>query len=727
MKTLLPKVLKAYSAADKKRIRLADEFAAKAHAGQVRKSGQPYIMHPRAVAEYLANIGMDADTVIAGLLHDVVEDTDITSDEIAEHFGATVQELVEGVTKLGQIHYTEVADANERRRASSAENVRKLLLAMSRDMRVLMIKLADRFHNLQTLEHLKPEQQQRIAQESLEVYAPLADRLGMGVLKAELEDLAFRYANPTAYELVSRLTASHVAEAQAYIEELREDVLELLKEHGVSVGSVSGRSKHLFSTYRKLTKTEGDITKIYDLTALRVIVPTVTDCYQVLGLLHQRYKPLIYRIKDYISVPKPNGYRSLHTTVFAKYGRIIEFQIRTPEMHQEAEYGLAAHSLYNVHKTSGAYREGQPAERKGSKQVTWIQELASLSAEHDGTADLMQNLKIDLFKDRIFIFSPKGDLYDLPEGATPVDFAFAIHTVVGLRAQGARVNGSIAPLDRPLHNRDVVEIITRKTAAPNRQWLHFVKTAGARTKIKSWFRAASRDANISTGRQLIEEQLGTWGLKKFEDIGKANIRKACDQLNLKDTDALLAAVGEGTISLSTALRRLLPPKVDTQLTKSVVKNTTHSVTGRVYVLGAPELPCTLAICCQPQIPDELVGYITRGKGVTVHQKGCINLPHDEPDRLFECGWETAGREQDVLMAELHLSCRNRIGLVHDITGLITGRQINIVKITTYNQGPNEAEAILHITVEVADLYRLNTLMQALRERPEVVSVERTLT
>lgn len=716
-------LLERYSPADRKLIQAADACAEAAHQGQLRKSGEPYIEHPRAVAQYLMEMGMDAETVAAGLLHDVLEDTPVTDASMIKQFGPAVHSLVDGVTKLGTVRYTKIDQTTEQRQAASIENMRKLLLAMSKDMRVLMIKLADRRHNLQTLHHLPEAKRLRIAEESLSVYAPLADRLGMGALKVELEDLAFEHANPVAYSLVQRLASHRQVETKGYIEALSQDVDALLRQHGIEALSLSGRSKHLYSIYRKLTKTDGDITKIYDLTALRIIVPSITDCYQALGLLHQSYKPLIYRIKDYISVPKPNGYRSLHTTVFAKNGRIIEVQIRTPEMHQEAEYGLASHTIYDIHKEKAAYRKGESA-AKPNKKLMWIQDLASLSAQQAAGNDMMQDLKVDLFRDRIFVFSPKGDLYDLPEGATPVDFAFAVHTDVGLRTQGARVNHRIAPLDRPLENRDMVEIITRKQPAPNRQWLNFVKTTGARSRIKTWFKAASREANVATGRQLIEAQLSTWGLKRFEDIGKANIAKAYQQLNLHDADSLLAAVGDGSLSMSTALRRLLPSRTLPAKPKSVVKQTTSSSIVRAHVVGAPELPCSLAVCCNPEHPDEIVGYITRGKGVTVHRLGCANIPNDG-ERLFDCAWgRPDGSGTELVEADLHMVCQNRLGLVHDITGLISSRRVNIVKIATYNEGKNEQRSIIDVTVEVADLFSLNTLMQELRSQSGVISVEK---
>ncbi len=718
-----------YSQADGDRIAAADLFAKQAHAGQTRKSGEPYIIHPRAVAHYLADIGMDADTVIAGLLHDTVEDTTVTLHDIEARFGPDVMQLVDGVTKLGQVNYIE-GDGSAQRKAASIENVRKLLLAMSQDIRVLMIKLADRRHNLMTLKHLGPEHRRRIARESLDVFAPLADRLGMGALKSEMEDLAFEYADPEGYRLVKRLVAGTAAQAHAYVDEFKKDVLKQLRASGVKPESVHGRQKHLYSIYRKLAKTDGDISKIYDLTALRIIVPTISDCYQVLGIIHQHYRPLIYRIKDYIAVPKPNGYRSLHTTVFAKHGRIIEIQIRTQEMHDEAEQGVAAHALYDAHKNTRGYQRGEGA--KVNTKLSWIQELAGLSARLDEGPELMDNLKIDLFRDRIFVFSPMGDLYDLPEGATPVDFAFAVHSDLGLRIQGARVNGRISPLDRPLENRDVVEVITKKMAAPNRQWLSFVKTATARSKIKAWFRAASRESNATTGREMIEAQLGAWGLKKFEDIGATQIKQACNELNTKDPESLLAAVGEGSLTVGAVLRRLLPasapakaPLQEEEVEALRRQASDKRYTGRVQVIGAPELPCSLAKCCVPQPQDMLVGYITRGSGVTVHTDGCKNIP-DEPDRLLDCQWEVLVETGSLLVVSLHMVCRGRMGMLHDLTGLIVRRRVNIVKTTTNPDPQVPLRAIVDIDVQVPDLFALNTLMQELREHQDVYSVDRVI-
>lgn len=708
--------LNRYEAADRQRILEADRFAEQAHKGQRRKSGQSYIIHPRAVAKYLIELGVDADTVIAGLLHDVVEDTDTTIDEIEQQFGKDVAKLVDGVTKLGQIDYVDSSMASVGRHAASVENIRKLLLAMSRDMRVLIIKLADRRHNLQTLKYLDPDDRQRVAMESLEVFAPLADRLGMGIIKAELEDLAFEYAYPEKFKMVKQLVAGNVAETQAYIESLKQDINQLLEDNHIDAISVHGRQKHLYSVYRKLAKADGDITKIYDLVALRIVVHDPADCYQVLGVLHQTYRPLIYRIKDYIAVPKPNGYRSLHTTVFAKHGKIIEIQIRTAQMHKEAEYGLAAHSIYELQKQSKPYRSGDTKQTGtiNKNKIAWIQELADLSAQSSSSFDMMQHLKVDLFRDRIFVFSPKGDLYDLPEGATPIDFAFAIHTDVGLRVQGAKVNGRICPLDRPLENRDMVEIITRKQAMPNRQWLSYVKTAGARSKIKSWFKQASRDSNIETGRQLLEAQLPTWGYIKIEDLPEQRLKQTCDRLNVKNLEALLAGVGDGTIALSSVLRKLLPIRHQPIKAKTDSGTPRGQENAKPEVIGAPDLPCEAAACCKPAPPDIIIGYVTRGSGVTVHRSDCTNIPN-ETDRLLDCQWQF-GAEAQTTPVILSFMANSRTGLVHDITGLILSKKMNILDIKTQNHDKREGIKHIQLTLSVPDMFELNGLIQQLKAR-----------
>jgi guanosine-3',5'-bis(diphosphate) 3'-pyrophosphohydrolase len=491
---------------------------------------------------------------MAALLHDVVEDTDITLEELGEQFGPKVAELVDGVTKL-KLRRMPGPAPDSARLAASNENLRKLLLASSKDYRVILIKLADRLHNLRTLNHLSPERQLRIARESLDVFAPLADRLGMGLLKAEMEDLGFKYAKPVEYAELSKQVKAYRGKSERYLSLLKHDVTELLKAGGLEPVSVEGRQKHLYSIYKKLAKVDGEVEKIYDLLAVRIIVEDVPACYHALGLVHQKYKPLIYRIKDYIAVPKPNGYQSLHTTVFALDGHISEIQIRTPQMHEEAEHGLAAHFYYDAHKQSTAYAKGEGATAVPGR-LGWVKQLVNLQA--DAAQDFVEGARMELFSDQIFVFSPKGDLYDLPEGSTVVDFAFAVHSDVGLRTMGARVNNKMVPLNTKLENRDVVEVLTRREPAPNRDWLAFVKTSAAKNRIRSWFRAASRETNVASGRTTLEVELRAWGKGQLDDLPARQIADALDALHMKTSEDLLAAIGEGSLSVVQAIRKLVP-------------------------------------------------------------------------------------------------------------------------------------------------------------------------
>jgi guanosine-3',5'-bis(diphosphate) 3'-pyrophosphohydrolase len=698
--------LDTYSAKEQKSIREALVFAENAHQGQHRLSGEDFVSHPIAVASYLIDLKFDAEAIVAALLHDTVEDTGVSLDLIEQKFGRKVKELVDGVTLMASLEAPK-SQPNAIRYRTSIENLRKLLLATSYDWRVLAIKLADRRHNLMTLEFLGPESRKRVADESLAVFAPLADRLGMGALKAEIEDLAFQYAMPDQFELTRKIMAGQDTELRTYVEKIRPLVEKLLLASSIPFISLNARRKHLYSIWRKLQK-EGDISKIYDLVALRIIVPEIQDCYQVLGLLHQNYKPLIYRIKDYIAVPKPNGYRSLHTTVFGLDGKITEFQIRTPVMHEEAEKGMAAHAVYDLHKNTKGYRSGGVAPK-----IEWAGQLGGVTRETSGV-ELVDYLQTDFFKKRIFVFSPLGDLFDLPEGATAVDFAFAIHTDIGLRTAGAKVNGKIAPLDRPLQNRDVVEVITRKQAAPNRQWLNFVKTAGAKSKIKSWFKAASRQSNISTGRNLLESQLGPWGWNKIEDIPQSAMEKGLKAFNLQDKDSLLAAIGEGAVPVSTAIRRLLPALPATEAPTETV--TSKHPSGKMFVVAGPELKCSPAGCCQPETGDSIIGYITRGSGVTVHRLGCQNIPA-EPERLIECAWDLAMKVQ--VSAAISLLAKDSEAL-RQIANL--EKEYNIVKLTSKIVTGSEELVEIKIVVRARDMFSINGLIQKLAANKSVVKV-----
>ena len=695
--------------AQRKLITEADTFAARAHKGQLRRSGDPFINHPREVAKILLGWRMDASTVTAALLHDTVEDTAATANEIEANFGAEVAQLVDGVTNLGQVDFVPTKQTSARQEASN-ENIRKLLLAMSKDLRVITIKLADRLHNMRTLKHLSPADQIRVAQETLQIYAPLADRLGMGELKAELEDLSFAHAMPQEWEGVKRQVAKEMAQARRYITRIKRHIEAELRKQGVGYISIEGRPKHFYSIYKKLTKVEGDIGKIYDLIAVRIVVPEITDCYKVMGLLHQQFKPLIYRIKDYIAVPKPNGYRSLHTTVFGLDGRITEIQIRTPQMHEEAERGLAAHFYYDQQKQAKDYLSGRSTHVP--QKLKWVSELSRL--KDDSREELAETLTGELFGGRIFVFSPKGDLYDLPEGSTPLDFAFAIHSDLGLRTQGAKVNGKIVPLDSQLENRDVVEVLARKQALPNRDWLNFVKTPVARNKIRAWFRAASRESNIESGQQVLQKELQHWGYKKLEEIEKSRWQQVIEHYRYKDLDGLLAAIGEGTISIAQLAKKLFiqeAPRPPEPARKEARAAKVEFASGG--------MPYNLAPCCLPAYPQPIVGYITRGSGVTIHTLSCHNLPEDT-QRLIECYWEGT---KPLGSYWVEVRAENKVGALRDVAQAISAAGVNIGRVESSDK-VKEKETLMAFEVSVTSVAQLAALIRRIERLPAVGAVRR---
>lgn len=691
------------------------EYATRAHGEQQRASGVPYMVHPIAVAEIIAKWGLDSDAIAAALLHDVVEDTEVVEKDIVDEFGLKIAELVTGLTKL-KLSTSPRPDPDSARLEHNNENLRRLLLATTKDFRVILIKLADRLHNMRTLSALPEEKRERIARESLEVFAPLADRLGMGQLKGELEDLGFINAKPREYADLKIQVEEMAQGSSKYLAGLKRSISRYLKQADVPMIEIEARQKHYYSIYKKLLKTEGDIEKIYDLIAVRIIVPDVAACYQALGVLHQHYKPLIYRIKDYIAVPKPNGYQSLHTTVFGQEGRITEIQIRTPEMHQAAEFGLAAHFYYDALKTSSGYIKRKSAAVPDN--LKWVTELAQLQQAALSGQDFIDGARLELFGDRIFVFSPKGDLYELPEGATPLDFAFAVHSNVGLRALGAQINGRLLPLDTRLENRDVVEIMTRREPAPSRDWLGIVVTTHAKSRIRSWFRSISRDANEVSGKAALEAELQTWGIKRMEEIPKRVVADALDEMHLRNADDLYALIGEGAISVTQTIRRLIP---DAAKPKGVVVVKPKEPTGRVVVENS-DLPYTLAPCCNPRFPVVLLGYVTRGKGITVHSLGCRNVPTDF-ERYVNCRWETEDSGQEMLVCQILVKSINRVGLLSDITGAVAKQRLNMANIHSQVSDARESTTI-NFSVEVPDFFILATLLRNLVRVPGVTRVSR---
>lgn len=692
---------------DPARLEAVYQFAEKAHVGQKRKSGEDYITHPLQVARVLAGWGVDQATVEAGLLHDVIEDTAISREELARAFPAPIPELVEGVTKLGELDLD--------RGSAYAENLRKMMLAIAKDLRVLLIKLADRLHNMQTLGALSVPDRTRISQETLEVYAPLANRLGMGELKAELEDLSFRYLEPDRFQELERELRPILRGRERYIALMRRRLSDVLAAGSVKA-EIAGRTKHLYSIAKKLEKHD-ELDKIYDLVAIRIIVPTVEDCYKALGIIHEHWKPLIYRIKDYIAVPKPNGYQSLHTTVFGEGGVITEVQIRTPQMHELSERGVAAHFHYDEEKGGKAYKSGEAVAGAGAGKLAWVQSLMDWQDEIASGEEFVEGLKIDFFKDRIFVFTPRGDVYDLPEGATPVDFAFHVHSKVGETCVGAKVNGRIAPLDRKLENRDIVEILTQRGAKPSQDWLSFVRTTQARAKIRAYFRGLDRDKHVEAGRLLVEKELVRLGGEKLEKLSKERQAEVLDQLHQKSLPDLYAGLGEGQLSVGSLLRIFFSPaQLGTEPKRPRPKRPQGGGRG-IVVAGQPGLLVHPKSCCRALPGDAIVGVVTKREGISIHRRGCATLAHVKEDRLVEARWEGGS----AMESRLILRIDDRVGMLKDVAQVVAEAGINIRAVqSNFGGDPSEVELV----VELSGVEQLRDLLARLERLPGVIKVRR---
>ena len=687
-------------------IRQAYTMAESAHAGQVRASGDLYICHPLAVASILSELHMDIPTLIAALLHDVPEDTEISLETISKEFGDEVAKLVDGVTKLE--HLTEISQKS--REEEEAESLRKMFLAMAEDVRVVLIKLADRLHNMRTLWALTPKRQLRMAQETQDIFAPLANRLGIWQLKWELEDLALRYLDWEAYHRIAELLTERRPERQEYTDRVVQRAQELFADEGVKA-TVYGRAKHIYSIYRKMQSKNRDFGQIYDLFGIRVIVQEVRDCYAALGVIHSRWPPIPGEFDDYIAMPKDNMYRSLHTAVLGPEGKVVEFQIRTEEMHRIAEFGVAAH---------WRYKEGAPQDLNFEAKIAWLRQLLEWQREVINAEEFVDSLKTDVFKDRVYVFTPKGDIEDLPMGSTPIDFAYSIHTEIGHRCRGAKINGSLVALDYALRNGDQVEILTAKRGGPSRDWLNprlgYVKTLRAQQKIRQWFRREQRDENISQGRVILEKELHRLGVQQmpFEDIAKL--------LNYEKLDDFLAAIGYGEVT---------PPQIATKVMVELDKakplvlpefaTPTKAATG-VQVMGVGNLLTRLAPCCKPVPSDPIVGFITRGKGVTVHRKDCPNVKNiTETERLIEVSW---GAVNQVYPVSVRIETLDRSGLLGEIAAIVSGEGVNIsaAQVATH---PDHTGTI-RVTLEISDLSQLSNIMAKIEAVPDVLEAQREL-
>lgn len=705
-------------------IEKAYNFAGEAHKSQKRESGEPYIIHPIDVAEILAELGMDTNTIAAGLLHDVLEDTDCTYKEMSEMFNEEIASLVNGVTKLGKIEY-------KSKQEQQADNVRKMLLAMAKDIRVIIIKLADRLHNMRTLKFMPKEKQKLKAKETLDIYAPLAHRLGMSKIKWELEDLSFRYLHEEEYYDLVRQIAEKRVEREAYISSIIDDLYKNLEESGID-SDIEGRPKHFYSIYRKMVNKSKTIEQIFDLTAIRILVNSVKDCYGVLGIVHTIYKPIPGRFKDYIAMPKPNMYQSLHTTVIGPQGKTFEIQIRTFDMHKTAEYGIAAHWKY---KEGDA---GEDKEKGFEKKLAWLRDMLEWQKETSDAEEFMEGFKIDLFSDEIFVFTPKGVVINLASGSTPIDFAYRIHTDVGNRCIGAKVNGKIVPLDYKLKTGEIVEIITSQSAkGPNMDWLNIAKSNQAKSKIKSWLKKAKKDENINKGKELLEKELRKQGVVLSEITKGDSYERLAKRYNLHNSDDIYAAVGVGSISASAFVSRLkeenLVDKVkqsDEEIAKNIEEHIAKSDRGNknessygITVKGESNLMIRFARCCNPVPGDEIQGYITKGRGVSVHRTDCSNLKSliaYDPNKVVDVSWGMSKGASYV--AEVRVKSDDRMGVLSDIMKVITDSGLHLNALNANSSKGNEA--LINIKVKIDSVEQLRELMKKIRRLKGVTDVFR---
>ena len=706
---------------DSKLILRAYNYAVKYHGDQCRKSGEPYIIHPLNVAYILAEMGLDDSSICAALLHDVVEDTEVTDNDLRKEFGNEIADMVAGVTKLKLIQF---ASAEEQQ----AENYRKMFLAMGKDIRVILIKLADRLHNMRTLKHLRRDRQIAIAKETMDLYAPLANRLGLYSLKWELEDLGFKYTNPEEYhELVEGIDKKR-EERLKFIEKIMSDIRVELKKQKIDA-EVTGRAKHLYSIYRKMKRDNKTLDQIYDLFALRILVNSVKDCYAALGVVHELYSPMPGRFKDYIAVPKPNMYQSIHTTLLGEKGTPFEVQIRTWEMHKIAEYGIAAHWAY---KEASYFGKKQTVKVEEDK-LAWLRETLEWQKEMQDPQEFLNTLKTELFEDEVYVFTPKGAIKVLPRGATPIDFAYAIHAEIGHHMTGCKINSKMMPIITPLQSGDIIEIITSDNSkGPSRDWLKFVKSTSAKNKIQSWFKKEQKSENIEKGKELIEKEIKRIGLSHEELFKNQYIEPMIEKYKYKNLDEMYSAVGFGANSPVKVIARMLQEyrkeheeedieKKIEELAKNKQKRIKNSNLG-IIVKGIDNCLVKLSKCCNPLPGDEIVGYITKGRGVSVHRKDCVNVKDllSEENRMIDVEW--VGEEKSEYKADIEIYSNDRNGLLVDILKEIGTTKANILGVNT--KTTKERIAIIDITLEVENLDELNKVFKAIRKVDSVYEVSR---
>lgn len=728
---LITSVRKYHPSTDISMIDKAFQIANNAHKGQVRKSGEPYIIHPLCVAIILADLELDKETIVAGLLHDVVEDTVMTSEEIREEFNAEVELLVDGVTKLGQLNYS--ADKVE----VQAENLRKMFLAMAKDIRVILIKLADRLHNMRTLKYMPPHKQKEKARETMDIYAPIAQRLGISKVKIELDDLSLKYLKPEVYyDLVEKINLKK-SERQAFIDQIVGDVRAHIEKASINA-QIDGRIKHFFSIYKKMVNQDKTIDQIYDLFAVRIIVDTVRDCYAALGIIHEMYKPIPGRFKDYIAMPKPNMYQSLHTTLIGPSGQPFEIQIRTFEMHRTAEYGIAAHWKYKEVSNNGKVSVTQSEEEK----MSWLRQILEWQRDMSDNKEFLSLLKsdLDLFSESVYCFTPAGDVKTLPNGSTPIDFAYNVHSAVGNKMVGARVNGKLVPIEYVIKNGDRVEIITSQNSkGPSRDWLKVVKSTQAKNKINQWFKQELKEDNILKGKEMLIQYAKVKAISLGE-IQKPKYQEAVmKKYGFRDWDSVLAALGHGGLKEGQIINKLLETynkdhKAELTDEKVLEATAEHKdklhigkSKGGIVVKGIHDVAVRFSKCCNPIPGDEIVGYVTRGRGVTIHRTDCINVLNmsaEDRNRLIDAEWQVPAHEScERYMADINVFAYNRTGLIVDISKIFTERKIDILALNT--RISKQGTATINICFEVRSKEELNSMVEKIRQIESVKDIERT--
>ena len=685
-------------------------FSAKVHQGQVRLSGEPYLIHPLEVAHILAKLRLDTASVVTGLLHDTLEDTFTTLEELRENFGEEVAQLVDGVTKISKITLKTSEE-------DQAENFRKMILAMVKDIRVILVKLADRIHNMRTLKYQLPPKQRTIAQETLEIYSPLANRLGIEWINNELEDLGFQYLHPDIYNDIRKKIAKKEKERERYTGEVKRIITKKLFEYKIEA-EVMGRPKQIYSIYKKMNAQDIDFDQVYDLTAFRIIVNSVRQCYEALGIVHSLWKPVPGKFKDYIGLPKANRYKSLHTTVIGLYGERMEIQIRTRDMHRVAEEGIAAH---------WKYKEGKFAEGEDDKRINWLRQLLEWQRELQDNSEFLETVKMDLYPNDVYVFTPKGEVKEFPRGATPVDFAYSIHTDIGHRCIGAKVGGRLVPLKYQLKSGDSVEILTSPNHQPSKDWLKFVKTSRAQTKIRQWIKKEQRERSIALGREICEKEFRKFSLNLAKLLKSGEIQKVANDFGFQSVDDLMASVGYGKISSKQIAGKLIPPekleagdkKKESRIEK-IIQLVQKKPQDAIQIKGVDDMMFRFASCCNPLPGDRITGFITRGRGITIHTADCSNVLNSDPQRKVKVEWDVKHKQTHPV--RIRVVCTDRKGLLADISSSITSNEANITNAqlnTTHDK-----RAICTFAVEIKDLNHLRKVIVSLEKIKGIVTVER---